>query len=111
MGCKLRLITELKHKHLSQNLEKSKKCERFIDANIQGVTQIKAVKTILRNLNESLKKSNRDTQYKRSSKIGKTVVIGSFEVMSAEAWVGVELNCIMVLLSLTYFVPVFCTTT
>lgn len=99
MGCKLRLITELKHKHLSHNLEKSKKCERFIDANIQGVTQIKAVKTILRNLNESLKK------------IGKTVVIGSFEVMSAEAWVGVELNCIMVLLSLTYFVPFFCTTT
>lgn len=46
------------HKHLSHNLEKSKKCERFIDANIQGVTQIKAVKTILRNLNESLKKSN-----------------------------------------------------
>ena len=72
-GCKLRLITELKHKHLSHNLEKSKKCERFIDANIQGVTQIKAVKTILRNLNESLKK------------IGTTVVIGSFEVMSAEA--------------------------
>lgn len=46
------------HKHLSHNLEKSKKCARFIDANIQGVTQIKAVKTILWNLNESLKKSN-----------------------------------------------------
>ena len=58
MYCKLRLITELKHRHLSHNLEKSKKCERFINANIQGVAQIKAVKTILRNLNESLKKSN-----------------------------------------------------
>lgn len=40
---------------------------------MQGVAQIKAVKTILRNLNESLKKSNWDTQYKHSSKIGKTV--------------------------------------
>ena len=105
------LLIELKHRHLCHNVEKRKKCERFINANIQGVAQIKAVKTILRNLNESLKKSNWDTQYKHSLKIGKTVVIGSFEVMFAEAWVGIELNCIMVLLSRTYFVPVSCTTT
>jgi len=57
MGCKLRLITELKNRHFCHNVEKNKKCERFINVSIQGVGQIKAVKTILRNLNESLKKS------------------------------------------------------